>query len=438
MLKKVSKIVVLFCMFAFAGNAFAQNEVPEYPQYGFWSNWGIGIQGSFMAQPDAYQFYGVESPYWGGGFNAGLGVILQKEIDRGAYIRFRYVYPSLFANCNQNDAETFANGKWGVKPIAIKDENGNVTGYEYQSMDKHNALTAEFLLSLNNSFHNWNPERRGNLYVFAGGGVAFSANEARAMYKAGIQMDGGLGFSYRVSDRSTLFLELEADVIADAPAFWRKGVGFHHTDFLASVGYIFNLGVTAADQELIAQRALITKEQLDALEDENEALKKDVAVAKDNEKKLQAQVNDLTNENDKIRREALARAQRVTDSLNGVLDQLKADQLNYYAIPFSVLYPNDSWHVTDAEMIKVKAVSRVMKDNPDLKLTVVGFCDYTASDEYNMKLSQKRAEEVKRIMVKKYGIDPDRLTVDWKGKTVAFGDIHYELNRRVSFYRVIE
>jgi outer membrane protein OmpA-like peptidoglycan-associated protein len=258
------------------------------------------------------------------------------------------------------------------------------------------------------------------------------------MYKAGIQLDGGLGFSYRVSDRSNLFLELEADVIADAPAFWRKDVGFHHSDVLATVGYIFNLGVTAADQELIAQRALITKEQLDALEEENEALKKDVAVAKDNEKKLQAQVNSLNDENDRILREALARAQKVTDSLNNVLDQLKADQLNYYAIPFSVLYPNDSWHVTDAEMIKVKAVSRVMKDNPDLKLTIVGFCDYTASDEYNMKLSQKRAEEVKRIMVKKYGIDPDRLTVDWKGKTVAFGDIHYELNRRVSFYRVIE
>jgi outer membrane protein OmpA-like peptidoglycan-associated protein len=89
-------------------------------------------------------------------------------------------------------------------------------------------------------------------------------------------------------------------------------------------------------------------------------------------------------------------------------------------------------------MIKVKAISRVMKDNPALKLTIVGFCDYTASDEYNMKLSEKRAKEVKRLMVDKYGVDADRLTVDWKGKTVAFGDIQYSLNRRVSFYRVIE
>ena len=443
MLKKVSKIVVLLCMFAFVGNTYAQNEVPEYPQYGFWSNWGIGISGSFMYQPDVNQFYGIENPYWGGGFNAGLGILLQKEVDRGAWLRFRYNIPALFGNCNQNDLSTYRNSKnatvtlnndgsfvrarnsWGIIDTSI-------------SMDKHHAVTAEFVLSLNNSFHNWKPERRGNLYLFAGGGLAFSQNEARGMYLCGIQMDAGLGFSYRVSDKSILFCEVEGDVIADAPAFWQKGVGLHHMDFLATVGYIFNLGVTAADQELIAQRALVTKDQMDALEEENDNLKKEVAVVKNDEQKLKNQINELNEENERIKREALDKAQRVSDSLSGVLDQLKADQLAYYAIPFSVLYPNDSWHVTDSEMIKVKAVSRVMKDNPDVKLTIVGFCDYTASDEYNMKLSKKRAEEVKRIMVKKYGIDPDRLTVDWKGKTVAFGDIHYELNRRVSFYRVIE
>ncbi|MBQ2177237.1 MAG: hypothetical protein II453_20050, partial [Alphaproteobacteria bacterium] len=96
MLKKVSKIVTLACLLAFAGNSFAQTaETPEYPQYGFWSNWGIGISGSFMAQPDAYNFYGIQSPAWGEGFNAGLGVILQKEIDRGAWLRFRYNFTSL-------------------------------------------------------------------------------------------------------------------------------------------------------------------------------------------------------------------------------------------------------------------------------------------------------------------------------------------------------
>lgn len=432
MLKKVSKIAVLLSLFTFAGNTFAQNEVPEYPQYGFWSNWGIGISGSFMVQPDVNTFYGIQDFAWGRGFNAGLGVILQKEVDRGAYIRIRYNFPSIFGDCNQNDSATLSNTKWGINPVV---RDGQTV---YQTMDRRSAVTAEFLLSLNNSFHNWNPERRGNLYLFGGAGIAITGNEGRGMCLVGCQLDGGLGFSYRVCDRSTIFCELEADVIADAPAFWRESVGVHHMDFLATVGYIFNLGITAADQELIAQRALVTKEKLDALEEENESLKKEIVDVKNDEKKLKEQIDNLNNENEKFRRETLAKAQRVSDSLSGVLDQLKADQLTYYAIPFSVLYSNDSWRVTDSEMIKIKAISRIMKDNPDVKLTIVGFCDYTASHEYNMKLSQKRAEEVKRIMVKKYGIDPERLSVDWKGKTFAFGDIKYELNRRVSFYRVIE
>ncbi len=424
MLKKVSKIVTLFCLLAFAGNSFAQTaETPEYPQYGFWSNWGIGISGSFMAQPDAYNFYGIQSPAWGQGFNAGLGVILQKEVDRGAWLRFRYNFTAI-GNCNKNTAETFSSEWYSSSWDSTI------------SMDRHSAITGEYVLSLNNSFHNWRPETRGNLYVFAGGGLAFSHNNARGMYNAGVQFDAGLGFSYRVCDRSHFFIELEADVIADAPAFWTAG--FHHSDFLATIGYVYNLGITAADQELIAQRALLTKEKFDGLEDENEALKKEVADAKDNEKKLKGQLDNLANENNELRQRALAHSQDVSDSLQGVLNQLKNDQLNYYAIPFSVLYPNDGWHVSDSEMIKVKAVSRIMKDNPDIKITVVGFCDYTASDEYNMKLSKKRAEEVKRIMVKKYGISEDRISCDWKGKTVAFGDIRYELNRRVSFYRVIE
>lgn len=428
MLKKVSKLAVLFCMIAFAGSAFAQKEVPEYPQYGFWSNWSIGPNFSLMYEPDVKQFYNVKSPFWGGGLNFGPGITLQKEIDRGTFFRMRVNWPSVLNSNKGYDPQRQANpwvSHWGVTNPAI-------------TMDRHFAVTADYVFSLNNSFHNWDPNRRFSIYVFAGGGLAWSINQARAMYNWGIQFDAGIGASYRVCDNDLLYFELEGDVIGDAPAFWKKGVGVHHTDFLATVGYLFHLGITSADRELIAQRALLTKENFDALTAENEAVKDELAQAQNNEKKLKDQIEKLTAQANNVNKDELIRAQRVSDSLNNILNKLKADQLNYYALPFSVLYANDDWHVSSYEMIKVKAISRVMKDNPDLKLTIVGFCDYTASDAYNMKLSQKRAEEVKRLMVNKYGVDADRLSVDWKGKTVAFGDIHYWLNRRVSFYRTIE
>ena len=424
-MKKLSKVALLVCFVAMTTSVFAQKH--DYPRYGFWSNWGVGVFGSFNFQPDATLTNGLESLAWGQGYSAGLGVLLEKPINNVWGVRIRYNHPTFFVD-------------------------SNAVGDDHKGMDRHSAVTAELTLNLIDAFKGWDPNRRSALYIFAGGGLGFSHNQFRkengingggatqGFEFVAIMLNGGLGYRYRVSDRSTLFAELEADVTGDAPnPFRNEGLyKFHHMNFLANLGYIYNLGVTPADRALAAQRALLTQERFDALNNEAEQLKKDLADAQANEKKLEGEVADLTAENQRIKDEADARTAALNDSIQGVIDQLKADQLNYYAIPFSILYPNDVWHVQDTEFIKLEAIARVMKDNPDVKLTIVGFCDYTASDEYNMKLSEKRAKEVKRLLVKKYGVDEDRLEVDWKGKTIAFGDIKFSLNRRVSFYRVIE
>lgn len=425
MMKKLSKVALLVCFVAMTTSVFAQKH--DYPRYGFWSNWGVGVFGSFNFQPDATLTNGFSDLAWGRGYSLGLGVLLEKPINNVWGVRIRYNHPTFFVNADS-------------------------VGNDHKGMDRHSAVTAELTLNLIDAFKGWDPNRRSALYIFAGGGLGFSHNLFRkengingggatqGFEFVAIMLNGGLGYRYRVSDRSTLFAELEADVTGDAPnPFRNEGLyKFHHMNFLANLGYIYNLGVTPADRALAAQRALLTQERFDALNDEAEQLKKDLAEAQANEKKLEGEVADLTAENQRIKDEADARTAALNDSIQGVIDQLKSDQLNYYAIPFSILYPNDVWHVQDSEFIKLEAIARVMKDNPDVKLTIVGFCDYTASDEYNMKLSEKRAKEVKRLLVKKYGVDGDRLEVDWKGKTIAFGDIKFSLNRRVSFYRIIE
>jgi outer membrane protein OmpA-like peptidoglycan-associated protein len=431
MMKKLSKIALLVCFVAMTTSAFAQKH--EYPRYGFWSNWGVGVFGSFNIQPDATLTNGFSELAWGQGYSLGMGVLLEKPISNVWGVRVRYNHPTFFV---------------GADSIGVVKDTAN-----HKGMDRHSGLTAELTLNLIDAFKGWDPNRKSALYIFAGGGLGFSHNLFRKQkngLNAGgagqgfefvaVMLDGGLGYRYRLCDRSTLFAELEADVTGDAPNFiGNKGVvKFHHMNFLVNFGYIYNLGVTPTDRALAAQRALLTQERFDALNNEAEQLKKDLTEAQSNEKKLEGEVQDLTAENQRIKDEADARTAALNDSIQGVIDQLKADQLNYYAIPFSILYPNDVWHVQDSEFIKLEAIARVMKDNPDVKLTIVGFCDYTASDEYNMKLSEKRAKEVKRLLVKKYGVDEDRLEVDWKGKTIAFGDIKFSLNRRVSFYRIIE
>lgn len=432
-MKKLSKVALLVCFVAMTTSVFAQKH--DYPRYGFWSNWGVGVYGSFnwqldnlfSAQRGELNAYTQGDYGWGAGRSLGLGLLLEKPISNVWYGRLRFTWPTLLT---KTYPQHYAS-------------DGVEEDHSLKRMDNHGALTFELELNLIDAFKGWDPNRCFSPYLFAGGGLAFSFNQARGDYLASIQLDGGLGARYKLCESSTIFAEVEADVIGDAPAFWKKQLWennrqWHNMNFLVNFGYIYNLGVTPADRALAAQRALLTQERFDALNDEAEQLKKDLAEAQANEKKLEGEVADLTAENQRIKDEADARTAALNDSIQGVIDQLKSDQLNYYAIPFSILYPNDVWHVQDSEFIKLEAIARVMKDNPDVKLTIVGFCDYTASDEYNMKLSEKRAKEVKRLLVKKYGVDGDRLEVDWKGKTIAFGDIKFSLNRRVSFYRIIE
>ena len=60
-------------------------------------------------------------------------------------------------------------------------------------------------------------------------------------------------------------------------------------------------------------------------------------------------------------------------------------------------------------------LSDVMKQHPDLNVTIEGHTDNVGKAAYNKKLSQKRAEAVKKYMVKKGGIDAKRL------KAVGYG-----------------
>ena len=50
-----------------------------------------------------------------------------------------------------------------------------------------------------------------------------------------------------------------------------------------------------------------------------------------------------------------------------------------------------------------------------------------------MKLSERRAKAVYNMLVNEFGVDPDRLRMDYKGDTVQPYDLKNEWNRVVIF-----
>jgi len=81
-------------------------------------------------------------------------------------------------------------------------------------------------------------------------------------------------------------------------------------------------------------------------------------------------------------------------------------------------------------------VADVMFKHPDLKLMVFGHTCDLGSDEYNLWLSQKRAEAVKDYLVS-LGVGADRILTVSKGKEQPFcqdmNEACYQQNRRGHF-----
>ena len=420
-MKKLLKIGLAMSLMLTAITASAQNTGKhEYPRYGFWSNWSVGASIDLNNQAIMGGFNFGDN--WRVSTNVGMDIFAQQKLNHAFDWRVRYGFPS------------FGKPRYGQATF-----DGVTKDY---AMDRHSTLTLDIMWSINNSLLGYDPDRCLNLYAFAGGGLGFSANNEEAATNfgvVGITLDGGLGASYRFGDFHNIFAEYGYDINGDAPALSHAFKNtLHHTNRIFRVGYFYCFGITAADKAVAAQKAMLTQENFGAMNTQINTLEKQVAANRNNEKKLENRIAELEDQ----LAEALAKQGPVNsasaDSLQAIIDQIKADQLNFYAMPFSVLYGVDEWNVSEDEMRKVQAVGRVLKDNPDVKILVVGFADYTGSDQYNMKLSERRANEVKRLLVKKYGIAEDRIKTDYKGKSVAFGDIQYAINRRVSFYRVIE
>lgn len=85
-------------------------------------------------------------------------------------------------------------------------------------------------------------------------------------------------------------------------------------------------------------------------------------------------------------------------------------------------------------------IAKMLKDNPDLKLEIIGYTDSQGDANYNQELSRNRAQMVKQILFEEFEINPNRLKFIGKGETDPVDDNTTEKgranNRRVEFVKI--
>jgi outer membrane protein OmpA-like peptidoglycan-associated protein len=93
-----------------------------------------------------------------------------------------------------------------------------------------------------------------------------------------------------------------------------------------------------------------------------------------------------------------------------------------------IMFLWDSSKITADEMDKIKLIADLMKVNPDVDIVIDAYASTEGSSEYNMDLSQARANAVKAELVN-LGIDASRIVTMGQGETNTFGKI-LGMNRR--------
>ncbi len=88
----------------------------------------------------------------------------------------------------------------------------------------------------------------------------------------------------------------------------------------------------------------------------------------------------------------------------------------------------------------IKEIALVLKENPSLKIKVIGHTSSDGDDKANMELSKKRAVAVKDLLVSEFAIDSANIETDGKGETLPVADNSTkegkEQNRRVEFIKL--
>ena len=98
----------------------------------------------------------------------------------------------------------------------------------------------------------------------------------------------------------------------------------------------------------------------------------------------------------------------------------------------TVIFGQGKSNVDAAQMASVAMIAKYMKNHPESKILIKGYASPEGNPELNQKLSEARAESVKKALVGRYGISASRLTTQGMGATDELFD-EIDFNRVATF-----
>ncbi len=107
----------------------------------------------------------------------------------------------------------------------------------------------------------------------------------------------------------------------------------------------------------------------------------------------------------------------------------------------NIYYDFDKWNIRPDAAAELDKLAKLLQDNPEIDIEMGSHTDSRGSDQYNMVLSEKRANAAVKYLISK-GIESKRLTYKGYGETihvnqckndVPCSEVEHQKNRRTEF-----
>ncbi len=113
----------------------------------------------------------------------------------------------------------------------------------------------------------------------------------------------------------------------------------------------------------------------------------------------------------------------------------KTSQGKKLTIPEKLLFDFNKFFLKPEAKKALHVVAKILKEEPQKRILIIGYTDNVGSDSYNLKLSLQRAQSVADYLIYVEGINSSRIKIEGKGKANPVADNSTEegraKNRRV-------
>ena len=338
----------------------------------FWSNWffsvGGGAQVLFGNNDHIGKFRDRIAPT--------LNVSLGKWFTPGLGLRMQY---------SGLQAKGFTTSETAEYVVGGPREDGS-----YKQRWDYMNLHGDILFNLNALFGGYNPNRVYEIIPYIGAG--FTHSESRPHVHAAT-FNAGIINRFRLSNALDLNLELSATGMEGKFDGEHGGKRDYDGMLGATLGltyYFPNRGFQRPVPQIISEIEL---------------------------QQMRNQMNAMAAANMDLQQQ-LANAQQPVE----VEETEEVVVTDANIAPRTVFFKIGSYKLSPQEEMNLSYLVSKMKEFPNAKYTINGYADSaTGTPSINQKLSLERAQAVKDLLVKKYGISADRLSIAAGGGVDKFG-----------------